>query len=98
MGSFLPNSEQEQLQMLNEIGFNSFEELFGHIPEQVLLKNLNLAEGMSELQAMDHMEELADKNVKFRHIFRGAGAYNHYITAIVGSVVNKEHFVTAYTP
>ncbi len=98
MGSFLPNSEREQMEMLKEIGFNSFEELFGHIPEQVLLKNLNLAEGMSELQALDHMEELAEKNVKFRHIFRGAGAYNHYIPAIVGSVTSKEQFVTAYTP
>lgn len=98
MGSFLPNSEQEQLQMLKEIGFNSFEELFGHIPQQVLLKSLNLAEGMSELQAIDYMEELAEKNVKFRHIFRGAGAYNHYIPAIVGSVTGKEQFVTAYTP
>ena len=98
MGSFLPNSDQEQLSMLNEIGFHSFEELFAHIPEQVMLKELNLAEGMSELQALDHMEELADKNKKFRHIFRGAGAYNHYIPAIVGSVTSKEQFVTAYTP
>lgn len=98
MGSFLPNTEQEQLQMLREIGFDSFEELFAHIPEQVMLKELNLKEGMSEMQALDHMEELAEKNRKFRHIFRGAGAYDHYIPAIVGSVTGKEQFVTAYTP
>ena len=98
MGSFLPNTEREQLEMLKEIGFNSFDELFAHIPEQVKLKELNLAEGISEMQALDHMEELAAKNKTFRHIFRGAGAYNHYIPAIVGSVVGKEQFVTAYTP
>ena len=44
------------------------------------------------------MEELAGKNKVFRHIFRGAGAYNHYIPAIVDSVASKEEFVTAYTP
>ncbi len=32
------------------------------------------------------------------HIFRGAGAYSHYIPAIVDSVVKKETFVTSYTP
>ena len=33
-----------------------------------------------------------------KHIFRGAGAYHHYIPAIVKSVTTKEDFVTAYTP
>lgn len=98
MGSFLPNTEHEQLEMLKDIGFNSFDDLFAHIPEQVKLKDLNLPEGLSEMQALDHMEELAEKNKIFRHIFRGAGAYNHYIPSIVGSVTGKEQFVTAYTP
>ena len=98
MGSFIPNTEQEQLAMLKEIGFESFDELFAHVPDQVKLKELNLKEGLSELQALDHMEELAEKNKVFRHIFRGAGAYNHYIPSIVGSVTGKEQFVTAYTP
>lgn len=98
MGSFLPNTAKEQQEMLEEIGFHSFEELFSHIPEQVKLKELNLPGGLSEMQAFDRMEELAQKNRQFRHIFRGAGAYDHYIPAIVGSVIGKEQFVTAYTP
>lgn len=98
MGSFLPNTAQEQQEMLGEIGFHSFEELFSHIPEQVRLKELHLPEGLSEMQAFDRMEELAQKNRQFRHIFRGAGAYDHYIPAIVDSVIGKEQFVTAYTP
>lgn len=98
MGSFLPNTSQEQQEMLKEIGFDSFDALFAHIPEQVMLKELKLPEGVSEMEALAHMEELADKNKKFRHIFRGAGAYDHYVPAIVGSVTSKEQFVTAYTP
>ncbi len=84
--------------MLHEIGYDSFDALFAHIPDAVKVKNLDLPEGMPEMDALARMEELAEKNVRFRHIFRGAGAYNHYIPAIVKSVVSKEEFVTAYTP
>lgn len=98
MGSFLPNSKQEQQDMLKEIGFDSFDALFAHIPEEVKLKELNLPSGVSEMEAEAMMEEMAEKNKTFKHIFRGAGAYNHYIPAIVGSVAGKEEFVTAYTP
>ena len=44
------------------------------------------------------MEALAAKNQVYRGIFRGAGAYNHFIPSIVGSVTSKEEFLTAYTP
>lgn len=98
MGSYLPNTKQEQQEMLKEIGFDSFDALFAHIPNEVKLKELNLPSGMSEMEAISEMETIAEKNKVFKHIFRGAGAYNHYIPSIVGSVVNKEEFVTAYTP
>ncbi|MGN0351205.1 MAG: aminomethyl-transferring glycine dehydrogenase subunit GcvPA [Roseburia sp.] len=98
MGSFIANTEKEQQEMLKEIGFDSFDALFSHIPDQVKVKELNLPSGLSEMEALDKMEELSEKNKIFKHIFRGAGAYNHYIPAIVGSIINKEEFVTAYTP
>lgn len=98
MGSYLPNTRQEQQEMLRETGYESFDALFAHIPEEVKVKELNLPSGLSEMEVISEMEEIAQKNKIFRHIFRGAGAYDHYIPAIVGSVVNKEEFVTAYTP
>lgn len=99
MGSYVPNTKKEQQEMLHEIGFESFDEMFSHIPGEVKLnKPLDLPSGLSEQAVMRRMEEIAEKNVVFKHIFRGAGAYNHYIPAIVSSVVSKEEFVTAYTP
>ena len=84
--------------MLREIGYDSFDALFAHIPEEAKVKSLNLPSGLSEMEAIEEMDRLAGKNIVFKHIFRGAGAYNHYIPAIVQSVVSKEEFVTAYTP
>ncbi|MGN0293892.1 MAG: aminomethyl-transferring glycine dehydrogenase subunit GcvPA [Lachnospiraceae bacterium] len=98
MGSFIANTDKEQQEMLKEIGFDSFDALFSHIPNEVKVKELKLPSGLSEMEAYDRMEQLSEKNKIFRHIFRGAGAYHHYVPAIVGSVVSKEEFVTAYTP
>lgn len=99
MGSYVPNSKREQLEMLESIGCSGFEELFRNVPEQVLIRGgLTLPEGCSEMEVKQKMMGIGDKNRVFRHIFRGAGAYRHYIPAIVSSVVNKEEFLTAYTP
>ena len=98
MGSYIPSSPQERRQMLDAVGAASMDDLFAALPEGMRLGPLNLPEGMAEAQVYSRMEEMAAKNKVFRSIFRGAGAYNHYIPAIVKSVVSKEEFLTAYTP
>ena len=99
MGSYVPNTLKEREEMLKEAGYSSFEDMFSCIPDEVKLKEpLNLPPGLSEMEVARKMEELADKNVVFKSIFRGAGAYDHFIPAIVNSVINKEEFLTAYTP
>lgn len=99
MGTYVPNTKPEQEAMLKEIGFDSFEALFAHIPDQVKLKEkLHIPEGASELEVYRELEGLANKNHVFTDIYRGAGAYNHYIPSIVNTIVNKEEFLTAYTP
>lgn len=99
MGGYIPGTEQEQQEMLEEIGFSSMEELFGHIPDEVKVKGgLQIPEGMSELEVRRAMEKIAEKNQVFPTVFRGAGAYRHFIPSIVGSVISKENLMTAYTP
>lgn len=99
MGGYIPGTEQEQQEMLAEIGFSSMEELFGHIPDEVKVKGgLQIPEGMSELEVRRVMEKIAEKNQVFPIVFRGAGAYRHFIPSIVGSVISKENLMTAYTP
>ena len=99
MGTFIPNTKEEQLKMLKEIGYKDFDDLFKIIPDDCKVKGeLNLPEGMSEIEVDRKVQGLANKNVIFRSIFRGAGAYNHYVPSAVDAISNKEEFITAYTP
>ena len=99
MGSYVPSTAQERQEMLASIGLCSIDELFSHIPDSLKRKGeLNLPSGKSELEVCRTMEHIAAQNIVFDSIFRGAGAYDHYIPAIVKSVTGREEFVTAYTP
>lgn len=66
MGSFISSTGEEQLEMLHSLGYESFAELFGHVPEQVKLKKeLNLPKGLSELETAEKIGGMAAKNTVF---------------------------------
>lgn len=98
MGGYMPSTRSERAEMLRAIGLEKPEELFASVPEALRVKKLDLEPGLSELALFREMRGVAAKNRVYRSIFRGAGAYNHYIPAVVGAVTSKETFVTAYTP
>ncbi len=99
MGSFIPSTVDERREMLDAIGFSSMDELYQDVPESVMLKSpLNIPNGLSEMEVHARMNAMAAGNTVFPIILRGAGAYDHYIPAIVGSVTSKEEFSTTYTP
>ena len=99
MGTYVPNTSAEQQRMLESCGFQSFDEMYSCIPDELKLHHpLNLPEGKTELEVQRAMEALANKNHIYPTVFRGAGAYRHYIPSIVREVVGKEEFRTAYTP
>ncbi len=99
MGSYIPSTDLQRQEMLEEAGFSCFEDLYRDVPEELKLNHeLDLPDGKSELETYSVLKKLAHKNKVYSSVFRGAGAYRHYIPSIVTSVVNKEEFVTAYTP
>ena len=98
MGGYIPSTREERARMLEALGMQTADELFAAVPEEMRVQKLDLAPGLSELELSRRMRRVADKNRVYRSIFRGAGAYNHYIPAVVGAVTSKETFVTAYTP
>ena len=99
MGSYVPNTNEERQEMLAACGYDSFDDMFSVIPDELKLKEpLDLPEGKSELETRRIVTAISEKNKIFPHIFRGAGAYNHYVPAMVKSVLSKENLQTAYTP
>lgn len=99
MGGYLCNTEAVQKEMLAELGMQSLDELYAHLPSDVLLHHeLDIPAGVSELEIARTMKGISQKNTVFPTVFRGAGAYRHYIPSIVKSVLSKERFITAYTP
>ena len=98
MGSYQPSTQAERQAMLEAIGCQSVDDLYAQVPPEMRLDHLDLPDGKSELEVRRILESIAGKNTVFPSVFRGAGAYKHYIPAIVKSVTSKETFVTAYTP
>lgn len=102
MGNFLVSTDAQRREMMDAVGVSKIEELYTDIPAD--LRQLaaeavaSLPEGVSEFEALEQMKLLAKKNRVFDAIFRGAGAYWHYVPAVVSRVAAKEAFVTAYTP
>ncbi|MCS6965366.1 MAG: aminomethyl-transferring glycine dehydrogenase subunit GcvPA [Candidatus Kapabacteria bacterium] len=98
---FLPLTEEERRQMLQSIGVLEEEELFRGIPEQLRLREpLPLPPQLSEWEAYEYMRRLAACNGgAHTHVcFMGAGAYDHYVPAVVDWIIKRSEFQTAYTP
>ncbi len=98
MGSYVPSTQAERQEMLHAVGVNTLDELYGAVPKEMMIDSLGIPQGKSELEVSSIMQEMAGENRVFSSIFRGAGAYHHYIPSIVKSVTGKEEFITAYTP
>ncbi len=98
MGSYIPTTDTDRDAMLKAVGVSSMDALYDAVPAAMRVGSLALPRGKSELEVLAAMRELAAKNKVFGAVFRGAGAYNHYVPAIVRSVTAKEEFLTAYTP
>ncbi|QGP91170.1 putative glycine dehydrogenase (decarboxylating) subunit 1 [Neomoorella glycerini] len=96
--TYIPTTAAERQQMLAACGANRMEELFTDIPATVRLgRDLNLPRPMAEAEVWRHLEELAGKNKRLVS-FLGAGAYEHYIPSVVGHLLARSEFYTAYTP
>jgi glycine dehydrogenase subunit 1 len=94
-------TDRDRARMLAEIGVGSIEDLFESIPSAVRLgRPLDLPSGLSEAEVYAHLRELAERNVSAEEevTFVGAGMYDHYVPALVDSIVERSEFLTPYTP
>lgn len=97
---FIPHSEADRKAMLEAIGVRSIEDLFEDVPERVRFPDLRLPRGVSEMEVRWELETLAQANFTTADgpCFLGAGAYRHFVPAVVDAVLRRGEFHTAYTP
>lgn len=98
--SYIPHTEVERQQMLAAIGVTTIEDLFEAIPASHRFPKLDLPPAMSEMEIAAEMQALAEANEHGADfaMFRGAGAYHHFIPSVVNHILLRGEFYTAYTP
>ena len=96
---YCPHTSDDIAQMQAAIGVGSIEELFADIPKKFRLKQMpDMPASLSEQETLGLMQAISLKNRTPRMTLIGAGAYAHFIPAVVGHIVGRAEFYTAYTP
>jgi glycine dehydrogenase subunit 1 len=99
--SYLALTDADREAMLEAIGVSSIGELFADLPAGVRLhRELDLPPALSEQELTSYFEALAAENahVGAELSFLGAGMYDHYVPALVDTVLQRGELLTAYTP
>lgn len=96
----LPNLGREA-EMLSEMNLSSIDELFTDIPPEIRYDGeLPLPEPQSEEELLRDAKRLLSANLPLSEAisFLGAGLYRNYVPALVGQLIRRGEFLTAYTP
>src|ERR1700742_2525124 len=101
MSRYTSATEADRQEMLAAIGVDSIDALFADVPEGVRLgRALALPAGKPEQEVYAYLRDLASQNVSAEDelSFVGAGMYDHYVPALIDSILQRSEFLTPYTP
>ncbi len=93
-------SEKEQKKMLQELGYDSLDELIKKtVPEKILFKeSLDIGDSNSEYKALRKLKNISKKNKIFSS-FIGMGYYGTYTPyVILRNILENPGWYTSYTP
>jgi glycine dehydrogenase subunit 1 len=98
--AYLPNTAQEQAEMLQDLELSRLDDLFRQVPDHLKLRTLNLPEALSEIELVQYFRELGQLNevVAPALNFLGGGASRRFSPAIVDATISRPDFYSAYTP
>jgi glycine dehydrogenase subunit 1 len=100
LSSYVSATDDDRREMLAAIGVRSIDELFSSVPADLLLDPDGLGGGRSELEVFEELRELAGRNTSTEDelSFLGGGMYDHYVPALIDSIISRSEFLTPYTP
>jgi glycine dehydrogenase subunit 1 len=98
--SYIPHTDEERQQMLDAVGVSTIEDLFEAVPETHRFPQLDMPTPLSEAEVTAELLALSEANEHAQDfaMFRGAGAYHHFIPSAVNHILLRGEFYTAYTP
>jgi glycine dehydrogenase subunit 1 len=98
--SYIPHTEVERQQMLARIGVTTIEDLFDAVPASHRFPKIDIPKPLSEMEIAAEMRALSEANDHAGDfaLFRGAGAYHHFVPSVVNHILLRGEFYTAYTP
>lgn len=99
---YIPHTEKDVREMLAKIGVKNIEGLFQGVPEDLRLGNqpLKLPKSLSESELTSTLGRMQKRNANAQEasLFMGAGAYRHFIPALIDHLISRGEFSTSYTP
>jgi glycine dehydrogenase subunit 1 len=96
--SYTPHTEADRAIMLEAIGVESPDDLFADIPDAVRASDWRLPAPLTEQEVRAELSRLAGRNRIGSVSFIGGGVYRHLAPSVVGEVIGRPEFSTAYTP
>jgi glycine dehydrogenase subunit 1 len=93
-----PHTPDDRAAMLAALGIESVDALFEDIPPELRSSPLHLDPPEPELALTARLAGLAARNRVDLASFAGAGAYRHYVPAVVDQLLQRGEWYTAYTP
>jgi len=95
---YFPHTEDDLQAMLAKVGVKSLDELYAQIPDNIRFKgDYQIPSEMSEIEVRRLFEKLGSQNHQMT-CFAGYGIYDHYMPAVVPSLLQRSEFLTSYTP
>ncbi len=101
MSRYVSATDADRQEMLEAIGVSALEDLFADIPAGLRLdRELAIGHGLSEQEVFGELRALARRNVSADEeiSFLGGGMYDHYVPALIDSIIMRSEFLTPYTP
>lgn len=95
---YFPQTEEDLQAMLEKVGMKSLDDLYAQIPDSIRFKgDYQMPSEMSETEVRQLFEKLGSQNHQMT-CFAGYGVYDHYMPALVPSLLQRSEFLTSYTP
>ena len=97
---YLPHTDEDRREMLDFLGVQTIDDLLKSIPKELRNFELNIPRGKSEIEIIEDFLKLSAKNISLNKqiSFCGGGVYNRFVPSVVGEIISKGDFYTAYTP